>query len=169
MSEANQEIGFWGKMATGDDELLGFIQFGPAGLFSRAEDIAGKEIRSSFLLTCSHVSVEGVDSIRKSLLMAALAELQEMDVAQLDAFCAGKEVSGDCRLFDRKFLGDCGFYPMRDIGDLTVMRLELGGADPGRGSREKSGRRLLDRFKHTPAAPSPAAMCRRKPQTKPAS
>ncbi|RJQ43591.1 MAG: hypothetical protein C4534_07790 [Gaiellales bacterium] len=160
MEAAGDETGFWGKVATGDGELLGFIQFGPAGLYPRAREIAGRDIRDSFLLACGMVAVEGFDSIRKSLLMAAVAELKELEVEQLDAFCHSAD-GGDCRLFDRRFLGDCGFYPVKDLGGLTMMRLELGGAETGRSQREGAGRRLLERLKHAQAAPSPASMCQR--------
>ena len=158
---AGEELGFWGKVATGDEQLIGFIQFGPTELFSRARDIAGKEVRDSFLLACGVIAGQGVDSIRKSLLMAALAELKELEVEQLDAFCSNrKEESDDCRLFSRQFLGDCGFYPVKDLGELTMMRLELGGTQPSRTPRERAAR-LLERLKHPSAAPSPAAMCKR--------
>lgn len=160
-ADAGELIDFWGKLATGDGELLGFIQFGPAELYSRAGEIAGGEINDSFLLACSMVTGQGVDSIRKSLLMSTLAELNEQDVEQVDAFCAseGKDID-DCRLFSRGFLGDCGFYPVKDAGKLTMMRLELKGSQPSQ-LRERPGRRLLERIKRSSTAPSPATLCQR--------
>lgn len=165
--EAMDQFGYWGKLAIGDDELLGFIQFGPADLFARAGEIAGDEARDSVLLACSEVSDKDITSLRKSLLIAAMAELRQREVEQIDAFCsANGQGNNDCRLFSRKFLSDCGFTPVKQIGDLVMMRLELGGAQPVRYQREKARHRLLERIRRRHATPSPAAMCRKSGRSK---
>ncbi|MHB1003100.1 MAG: hypothetical protein ACYC1B_04620 [Thermoleophilia bacterium] len=161
---AGDIFGYWGKMATGDDDLLGFIQLGPSELYSRARKIGGSDLKDSILLTCSFITAAGFGSIRKSLVMTVLAELREQGVEQVDTFCSNEDdLTDDCRLFSRSFTDECGFYPVRSTGDFTLMRLELSGAEPTRRHRQKTGSRLLERFKRSSAAPSPAAMCQRRP------
>lgn len=157
---AGERFGYWGKLAIGDDELLGFIQFGPADMFARAGEIAGRDVSDSFLLACSEVRDHDVTALRKSLLIATLSELRQREVEHIDAFCAaGEEEVDDCRLFSRKFLSDCGFTPLREIDGLMMMRLELGGAQPVRYYREKARHRILERIRRRSATPSPATMC----------
>lgn len=158
-------FGYWGKMATGDDDLLGFVKFGPSNLFARASRIGGDDVRGSILLTCSFITAAGFGSIRKSLVMTIIAELRELGVERVDAFCPNEDSTVDnCRLFSRDFTDDCGFYPVKATGDFTMMRLELGGAEPERRHRQKAGSRLLERLKRSSATPSPAAMCQHKTQ-----
>lgn len=161
---ASEIQGYWGKMATGDDDLLGFVMFGPSDLFARARKIAGDDVKGSIFLSCSHITAAGFGSIRKSLVMTILAELRELGVEKVDAFCSNEDsYVDDCRLFSREFADDCGFYPVKATAEITLMRLELTGAEPTRRHRQKTGSRLLERLKRPSAAPSPAAMCQRRP------
>jgi len=158
---ALESFGSWGKLAIGDDELLGMIQYGPAVLFSRSGDFAcGPTSVDAVLLTCSIVSGSINEPIRKSLLTAVLAELKEREIPTVEAFCYQNETpEEDCRLFDQEFLRGCGFYPVRSSGGLQLMRLELGGMEPAKTRRQKTRRRLLERIKRTSPSPAPAATC----------
>ena len=158
---ALEAFGGWGKLAFGDGELLGMIQYGPAGLFARAGDFAcGPVSADAVLLTCGIVAGKTHEPIRKSLVTAALAEFKEREVETVEAFCyRDAPPEGECRFFDQNFLRDCGFYPVRSSRDLQLMRFELGGVLPAKAGKHKSRRRILERIKRTSPAPAPAATC----------
>lgn len=158
---ALERFGGWGKLAVGDEELLGMIQYGPSGLFGRSSDLAcGPASRDAVLLTCSLVTKGAYLSVRKSLLTAVLAELKDREVEIVEAFCYQSSSPGEeCRLFERQFLEDCGFYPVRSSRGLQLMRFELRGALPVKVEKHKSRRGILERIKRTSPTPAPAAMC----------
>ncbi len=158
---ALETFGGWGKLAVGDDELLGMIQYGPSGLFSRAGDFAcGPVSPDAILFTCSLVLNRSFMSVRKSLVLAVLAELKERNIDTVEAFCyQDDDPEEDCRLFSQDFLRDCGFYPVRSSRGLQLMRLELGGVQPAMAGKQKSRRRILERIKRSSPHPAPAAMC----------
>ena len=158
---ALEKFGGWGKLAIGDNELLGMIQYGPAGLFSRSADFAcGPVSRDAVLLTCSFITSRSFEPVRKSLLTAVLAELKEREVETVEAFCYQNDPpENECRLFGQEFLQDCGFYPVRSSRGLQLMRFELGGAEPVKAEKQKSRRGILERIKRTSPTPAPAAMC----------
>ena len=84
---ALETFGSWGKLAMGDDDLLGMIQYGPAGLFARANDFAcGPVSPSAVLFTCSIVPDKSYISVRKSLVLAVLADLTERHVTPVETF-----------------------------------------------------------------------------------
>jgi len=157
---ALERFGGWGKLATSDDELMGMIQYGPAGLFARTGTFTcGPVSNAAVLLTCGFVT-DGFEPVRKSLVMATLAELKERGVETVEAFTLrdGRSES-DCRFLDASFLDDCGFYAVRGSGDLQLMRFELGGALPMKERKQRTRRRILERIKRASATPAPAAMC----------
>jgi len=158
---ALEKFGGWGKLAIGDDELMGMIQYGPAELFARARDFScGPVSNDAVLLTCGLVTAQTFEPVRKSLLTAALAELKERDVETVEAFCFEDDApENDCRLFDQGFLADCGFYPVRSSRGLLLMRFELGGVVPSKARKQKSRRRILERITRPSASPAPVAMC----------
>ncbi|MHB1361502.1 MAG: hypothetical protein ACYCW5_02740 [Thermoleophilia bacterium] len=157
---ALERFGGWGKLAIGDGELLGMIQYGPAVLFGRSGDLAcGPVSNDAVLLTCS-IAHQDFQPVRRSLLTAVLAELKERRVETVEAFCF-QEVPprNECRLFRQDFLQDCGFYPVRSSRGLQLMRFELGGVQPAKVGKQKARRGLLERIKRTSPAPAPVAMC----------
>lgn len=159
---AVEYFGSWGKVAIADDELMGMIQYGPSGLFARANEFAcGPASADAVLLTCSFVARTDFEPIRRSLLTAVLADLKERDVDTIEAFCYQTDApEGDCRLFDQDFLRDCGFNPVRSSRGVQLMRFEMGGVQTARAAeKHKSRRRILERIKRTAPAPAPAAMC----------
>src|SRR3990172_10098052 len=52
-----EEWGAWGTIYVGDgDRLRGFVQYGPAGFFPRAEELpAGPPSRDAVLVTCAYL------------------------------------------------------------------------------------------------------------------
>jgi hypothetical protein len=154
---AEESFGCFGKLACGDDKLLGIIQYGPASLFARKLS-PGPPDKDSILLTCSLISEEALESVRKSLVLAVLAELRERDFDTVEAFCYQvPEKQGRGHLFEQKFLRDCGFYPVRSSGGIQLMRLELGGVQPVRHSSLRHRLSILERIKRPSPAPAPVA------------
>ncbi|MCL6107160.1 MAG: hypothetical protein M1309_07460 [Actinobacteria bacterium] len=154
---AEDKFGRWGKLAVGDGRLLGMIQFGPAAMFARNLS-CGPASKSSALLACSLVTGDGMDAVRKSLVLSMLAELREAEIEMVEAFCS--QTPGDRQaghLPEYEFLRDCGFYPVRSSGGFQLMRLELGGTVISRPGPRKSRRRILERIKAQKRIPVPAA------------
>ena len=158
---AEDSFGRWGKLAAGDGKLLGMVQYGPAELFTRKLG-CGPVDTGSILLTCSMVADASLESVRKSLVLAVIAELREQEFQTVEAFCRQVPgVRGNGHLFEQEFLRDCGFYPVRSGGGMQLMRLELGGVQPVKLPSLKSRRRLLERIKRPHPTPVPLAFCRR--------
>lgn len=155
---AMEGFGAWGKLALGDGQLLGMIQYGPSGLFPRVSKLpCGPISKDAILLTCNVVAEGALESIRKSLLTAVLSEFRQREVEAVEAFGVGGEAEeGVCRFFQLDFLRDCGFYPVKSAGGLKIMRLELGGVQPVR-PLKKSRPGILQRIKSRSAAPAPVA------------
>lgn len=155
-------LGGWGKLALGDEQTLGMIQYGPANLFPRAGHLACGPLRDrSVLLTCSLIADETFESVRKSLVLAVLGELKELEIEAVEAFSKqGSQPEPDCRLFDEKFLKSCGFYAVRAVRGIQLMRFELGGAEPVRAEPEprRVRQRILERIKNPAPKPVPAAL-----------
>ncbi len=156
---AEERFGRWGKLGVADGKLLGMIQFAPAPLFFRKLP-CGPAARDSVLLSCSLLEEASPDSLRKSLLLALLAELRDDDIDSVEAFCHLNRLPGDCRFFKQDFLRDCGFYPVRSLGVLQLMRLELGGLTPVKKIARTRRRHILERIKRP--APAPVAFCSRR-------
>ncbi|MFA5801072.1 MAG: hypothetical protein WC911_01205 [Thermoleophilia bacterium] len=160
---AEENFGGWGKLALGDEKLLGMIQYGPSNLFPRARKLACGPVSSdSLLLTCSTVESGSLESVRKSLVLAVLGEMKMLEIESVEAYSRQAPwPEHDCRLFEDKFLRDCGFYPVRASRGLQLMRFELGGTEKAEVASEprKTHRRILERIKRPSPKPVPAAMC----------
>ncbi|MFA6001501.1 MAG: hypothetical protein WC828_05235 [Thermoleophilia bacterium] len=160
---AEESFGGWGKLALGDDRLLGMIQYGPSNLFPRARKLACGPVSSdSLLLTCSAVDSGSLESVRKSLVLAVLGEMKMLEIDSVEAYSRQSSwPEHDCRLFEDKFLRDCGFYPVRASRGLQLMRFELGGTQKADVATEprRTRHRILERIKRPSPKPVPAAMC----------
>lgn len=156
----------WGKMALGDGRLLGMIQFGPAGLFPRTHDFpCGPVSPDTVLLTCGAIADDALASVKRSLVTAVIAEFHERQIQTVEAFSMDTRSPNECRFFPHDFLRDCGFYPVRSVRGVKLMRLELGGVQPVAEPRRR--RRLLERIKRAAPAPAPVAMIRALPADTP--
>ena len=160
---AEESLGGWGKLALADGRLLGLIQFGPAALFPRVSRLRpGPQTGDPVFFTCSMVTSEADEPARKSLMLAALADLLQMETETAEAFCYKKPGSDQPgHLFDREFLRSCGFHPVRSSHNVQLMRLEFGGLQPSKPLRHRTRHRILERIKRPASAPAPATLCHR--------
>lgn len=156
---AAETFGPWGKLALGDDQVLGMVQYGPASLFKRTRRLpSGPVSEDAVLLTCSEVADGALETVRKSLVTAILAELRHNGIATVEAFCAeDKQNEAACQYFPQDFLRDCGFCLVRSHKGLKLMRLELSGMEPAI-SYKAPRRSILQRIKTRSASPAPVAM-----------
>lgn len=160
---AEELFGGWGKLAMADQQLLGLIQYGPPSLFPGMTGLGcGDASPDSILIACNRVLDESFAATRRSLMLAALAELTELGVESVETFCYREPAPPeDSHLFTADFLQELGFYSARSNGGVQLMRIELGGAERSMG-REQRGRGmlgLLDRIKHPAPSPSPVTPC----------
>lgn len=153
-----KNFGPWGKLALGDGQLLGAIQYGPSALYGRVGKLpCGPVSRDAVLLTCNLVAEGTLESIRKSLITAMLSEFGKRKIEAVEAFALeGEAEPGACRFFRPDFLRDCGFYPVKTSGRLKIMRLELGGAQTIKPLKMHKPS-LLERIRSRSAAPAPVA------------
>jgi len=152
-----ENFGSWGKLALGDGQLLGMVQYGPAGMFPRTSDFpCGPVSPDAVLLTCGAVSDHALASVKKSLVTAVIADFYERQIQTVEAFTMDTGSPHECRFLPHDFLRDCGFYPVKSARGVRLMRLELGGVQPVAEPRRR--RRLLERIKRTSPAPAPVAM-----------
>ncbi len=149
---AEAQFGRWGKLATVDGKLLGMIQFAPAPLYSRSLP-CGPPDRKSVLLGCGLNGGGGPDSVGKSLVLAALAEIKDDNVDLVEAFCRPSGPASDCRFLSQDFLRDCGFSPLRSLDGFQLMRLELGGLTRVSKLARHPHRGILRRIRHPSPAP----------------
>ena len=155
-SQSAAEIfGPWGKLAMADGQVLGMVQYGPAGLFRRASMLpAGPVSNHSLLLTCCNVAEKAGVSVRRSLVTAIMAEQRRRGIQTIEAFIPGKDRS--CRFFEEDLLKEVGFACVRRTKGMKLMRLEMGGMEPA--EEHYVRRSLLERLKRSSSAPAPVAM-----------
>ena len=140
-SEAHaREHGPFGRVLHDDRGFRGMIQYGPSAAFPRALALpAGPPDPRGALVTC--VFLEGDDPVgtAERLMLEALADLKGRGMRAVEAFALGypddvpveDRFVGHHTLFDRDFLASLGFTRVRARGQVSLMRLELGGLQPG--------------------------------------
>lgn len=168
IERVEDEWGEWGTVYHEDDgRLAGVMQYGPAHLFPRAQDLpAGPPSGDAVLVTCAYLRRGHGEWVEKSLLLAAIGEARDRGAAALEAFAYRYEAgaSDEARflvhrtVFPRDFLDEFGFATLRSRGRVELCRLELGGLQPvEEGSRAKMLRVVQEAFapQPTPAPPRP--------------
>lgn len=141
MGGVERSFGPWGRVVNDGADQRGMIQYGPAAAFPRARVLpAGPASMAGALITCAFL--EGDDRVGtfERLLLEALADLKARRLPSVDAFALrySDEVSIAERftahqtLFDRTYLQRFGFQSVRANGQVSLMRLDLGGLEPGR-------------------------------------
>ena len=140
-SEAHaREHGAFGRVLSDDAGFRGMIQYGPSSEFPRALALpAGPPDPRGALVTC--VFLEGDDPVgtAERLMLEALADLKGRGMRAVEAFALSypddvpveDRFVGHHTLFDRDFLASLGFTRVRARGQVSLMRLELGGLQPG--------------------------------------
>lgn len=142
-----RDFGPWGRVLAEGDEIRGVMQYGPSGAFPRAKVLpAGPPGRDAALVTCAYVSGgDAAESIER-LLLEALADIKGRGMTAIELFAMRypDEVDPAERaylnhtLFDMEMLDRLGFRPVRRKGQVSLMRLELGGLVPGFAERAKA-------------------------------
>lgn len=147
-----RRFGAWGRILMEADGFRGVIQYGPARAFARARHMpAGPPGRDAALITCAFLDGNDLPGTCERLLLEALADLKARGLPAVEVFALRfpDEVPLHHRfdahhtLFDRTFLQRFGFTAVRTHGQVSLMRLALGGLDPlPRGTVARLARRL---------------------------
>jgi hypothetical protein len=140
IEKAEDDWGAWGALYQDDDgRLLGSIQYGPAHLFPRAEELpAGPPSGDAVLVTCVYVVSSATPWVEQSLFLAAIGEARDKGAKALEAFAYRYPESESTyerflvhrTVFPRDFLADFGFETVRAQGRVELARLEFGGLAP---------------------------------------
>jgi hypothetical protein len=158
------EWGAWGTLyIDGDGHLLGSMQYGPAALFPRADELpAGPPSRDAVLVTCAYLADPSTPWVMQSLFLAAIGDARDRGAASLETFSYAYREGESMHerflvhrtVFPRDFLADLGFRTLRSAGRVELVRLEFGGLQPMlAGSRASVLARLREVF--APAKPVP--------------
>jgi hypothetical protein len=158
------EWGAWGTLyIDGDGHLLGSMQYGPAALFPRADELpAGPPSRDAVLVTCAYLADPSTPWVMQSLFLAAIGDARDRGAASLETFSYAYREGESMHerflvhrtVFPRDFLADLGFRTLRSAGRVELVRLEFGGLQPVlAGSRASVLARLREVF--APAKPVP--------------
>jgi hypothetical protein len=157
-----EEWGSWGTVYYDDDgRLLGSMQYGPSGLFPRANELpAGPPSDDAVLVTCAYVTDVSKPWVLQSLFLTAIGEARERGARSLEAFAyrypegerAFERFQVHKTIFPSDFLADFGFFTVRTQGRVELARLELGGLVPvAEGTRERVLRVVREAFLPAPA------------------
>ncbi len=167
IERAEEEAGEWGTLYYDDDgSLLGSMQYGPAGLFPRAEDLpAGPPSDDAVLVTCAYLMRPGAEFVLKSLFLAAIGEARDQGAGALEAFAYRfpERERADARfllhrtVFPRDFLEEFGFATLRAQGRVELCRLELAGLAPVEEGRRARVLRVVQEAFATAPVPAPPA------------
>jgi hypothetical protein len=161
------EWGAWGTLYHDDDgRLLGSIQYGPAELFPRAQDLpAGPPSPDAVLVTCAYLADRSTPWVMQSLFLAAIGDARDKGARAVEAFGYHYREGSSFHerfilhrtIFPHDYLADFGFLVVRAQGPVELARLELGGLVPVlEGPRTKVMRVLRDIFSPQPVpAPRP--------------
>jgi hypothetical protein len=158
------EWGAWGTLyIDSDGHLLGSMQYGPAALFPRADELpAGPPSRDAVLVTCAYLADPSTPWVMQSLFLAAIGDARDRGAASLETFSYAYREGESLHerflvhrtVFPRDFLADLGFRTLRSAGRVELVRLEFGGLQPMlAGSRASVLARLREVF--APAKPVP--------------
>jgi hypothetical protein len=140
IEKAEDDWGAWGTLYVDDDgRVLGSMQYGPAELFPRADDLpAGPPSDDAVLVTCAYLVEGSAQWVMQSLFLSAIADVKDRGGKALEAF-AYRYPEGESAeerflvhrtVFPNDFLADFGFRTMRRLGRVELARLEVGGLQP---------------------------------------
>ncbi len=142
-----RSFGPWGRMLSDGESVVGVLQYGPSGAFPRAQVLpAGPPSRDAALITCSYVAGDDPGGSIERLVLEALADIKGRGMQAIEVFAMRypDEVAEHERaalnhtLFDLDMLERLGFRPVRSQGQVSLMRIELGGLVPGLAERAKA-------------------------------
>jgi hypothetical protein len=166
IEKTEDDWGAWGALYLDDDgRTLGSIQYGPAQLFPRADELpAGPPSDDAVLVTCVYLVSSATPWVEQSLFLAAIGEARDKGARALEAF-AYRFPEGESTyerfivhrtVFPRDFLADFGFRTVRAQGRVELARLELGGLAPvAEGKRASVIRLVKEAFTPEPVPQGP--------------
>jgi hypothetical protein len=145
----------------GDGRVLGSMQYGPAHVFPRAEELpAGPPSDDAVLVTCAYLVADSTPWVMQSLFLAAIGEARDRGAPAIETF-AYRYAEGESAyerfrvhrtVFPADFLEDFGFRIVRSAGRVGLARLELGGlVQVEEGTRAKVLRTLKEALLPEPA------------------
>jgi hypothetical protein len=161
IEKAETEWGPWGTVYyDADGRVLGSMQYGPAALFPRANELpAGPPSDDAVLVTCAYLVETSSPWVMQSLFLAAIGDSRDRGAKALETF-AYRYREGESQyerfqvhktIFPADFLGDFGFQTLRRSGLVELARLEFGGLVPVmEGRREKVVRVVKEAFAPAP-------------------
>lgn len=158
--------GPWGTLYHGDGErLLGFIQYGPAAQFPRADELpGGPPSGDAVLVTCAYLVDLSAPWVLQSLFLSVIGEARDRGVKAIETFgyrypeaeTPYERFLVHRTLFPSDFLADFGFYPVRWEGEVALARLELGGLQPAaEGRTAHAWRKVKEAFVPAPVPERP--------------
>jgi len=167
IERAESEWGVWGSIYRDEDgRVLGSMQYGPAQLFPRANDLpAGPPSPDAALVTCAYLVSDSQPWVEQSLFLAAIGEARDKGARALEAFAyryregtpPAERFLVHRTVFPRDFLADFGFRTVRSVGRIELARLDFGGLQPvEEGKREKVLQAVREAFQPAPAPVPPA-------------
>ena len=161
-----EEWGDWGTLYYDEgDRVLGFIQFGPADGFPRAQSLpAGPPSPDAVLITCAYLVDLASPWVIQSLFLSVIGEARDRGVKAIETFgyrypegeSAHERFLVHRTIFPSDFLADFGFFPVRWDGRVALGRLELGGLQPvTEGRRARVVRKVKEAFVPAPVPQRP--------------
>jgi hypothetical protein len=166
IEKAETEWGPWGAVYRDDDgSVIASMQYGPAELFPHAWELpGGPPSDDAVLVTCAYLLDRASPWVMQSLFLAAIGDARDKKARALETF-AYRYPEGESAyerflvhrtVFPRDFLSDFGFQTVRAIGNVELVRLDLGGLEPvAEGTRAKVLRLVKEAFSPAPAPVPP--------------
>ena len=165
--DVEARFGAYGRVLWEGDDFRGVLQYGPVAAFPRAQVLpAGPPDSQSALITCLLVAGDDPVGTYERLLLEALADLKarRFPAAEAFAIAAGtgdtpleQRVVGHHTLLDEEVLVGLGFTPVRTRGQVSLMRLPLGGLITApRTTAAARARKLIGRLVPASETPAPA-------------
>ncbi|MBW3593583.1 MAG: hypothetical protein KY396_07800 [Actinobacteria bacterium] len=160
------EWGPWGTLYIAEGERLhGFIQYGPAEHYPRAQELpAGPPSADAVLITCAYLVDLSTPWVMQSLFLSVIGEARDKGAKAIETF-GYRYPEGESgyerffvhrTIFPTDFLADFGFSPLRWDGRVALARLELGGLQPVmEGRREAVLRKVKEAFVPAPVPHRP--------------
>jgi hypothetical protein len=165
MERTELDFGSFGTVYyDGDGRVLGSMQYGPASVFPRAQELpGGPPSDDAMLVTCVYLQDESSPWVLQSLFLAAIGEARERDARAVETFAyrypEGESAYERFRVhktvFPADFLEDFGFRVVRSAGRVALARLELGGLVPAVETRREKVLRLAKQALLPEPVPAP--------------
>jgi hypothetical protein len=165
MERTELEFGSFGTVYyDGDGRVLGSMQYGPASVFPRAQELpGGPPSDDAMLVTCVYLQDESSPWVLQSLFLAAIGEARERGARAVETFAyrypegesAYERFRAHKTVFPADFLGDFGFRVVRSAGRVGLARLELGGIVPAVETRRERVLRLAKQALLPEPVPAP--------------